>query len=115
LQKKQILLRQNKKGDGPPSPFPVVFYGFSLLVALFASGRPFLHIGMAPFADFVGEILAEAFDLAGTFFMALLAVSYGCLVGFVIEFHPFFHLDDVRSECRTGKDNDKQGHYGFFH
>ncbi len=46
-------------------------------MALIALGRAFrpVRILMAVYADLVGEVLAEAFDLAGLLFVAYLAIA----------------------------------------
>jgi hypothetical protein len=68
-----------------------------LFVALFAARGAFFAIGVATLTVLMGPILAEAFDLAGGFFMALLAVADSGDVSLVVELDPFFHLDDLRS------------------
>jgi hypothetical protein len=69
-----------------------------LFVALFAGRGAFFALGVATLAVLMGPILAEAFDLAAAgFFMALLAVADSGDVSLVVEFNPFFHLDDLRS------------------
>ena len=69
-----------------------------LLVALFAGGRPFLHIGMATFAGLVSPVLAETFNFAEAFFMALLAVADSSLMSLVVELHISLHLDYISAE-----------------
>jgi hypothetical protein len=54
-------------------------------VAVFTAHRPFFHFGMATFTGFVSPVLAEIRDLAGAFFMTLLAVLEHLLVFLVRE------------------------------
>jgi len=80
----------------PPKEFNLQML---LLVAFLAAGRPFFHFHMAAFTSFaVSEVLAEAFNLAGPFFMAFLAVRDGCLVCLVVELDVLFHLDHISSK-----------------
>ncbi len=70
-----------------------------LLVAFLAAGRPFFHFHMATFTRFsMSEILAEAFNLAGPFFVAFFAVRYSCLVSLVVELDVLFHFDHISSK-----------------
>jgi hypothetical protein len=84
-------------------------------MALFAACRPFFHLFVTVLAGLaVSELFSEAFDLARTFFMALLAVGHG-LMSLVIELDAFLHFDDVRSKSSTGKCNYTKCYYHFFH
>jgi hypothetical protein len=114
--KKSRFSLANKKGTTVSRrPFLTCRSKIGLLVALFASSRPFFHIGVAAFASLVCEVLAKAFNLAGSLLMTLLAVTYGCLVSLVIELYAPFELHYIRTEGSSCKGNNKQCHYGFFH
>ena len=88
-----------------------------LLVALFAARGAFLAIGVATLAILVGPILAKAFDLAGGFFMALLAVADSGDMSLVVELDSPFQLDDLRSGKGGARKRDqgKQCNNGVFH
>jgi hypothetical protein len=77
-------------------PFEAIQCREILFVAFLAGHWTFFHVGMTTFTAFVGIIFAEAFNLAaGSFGVALGAVWHGSLVSFVIEFHAFFHFNDI--------------------
>jgi hypothetical protein len=88
-----------------------------LFVAPFAARGAFFELGVATFAVLMGPFLAKAFDLAGSFFMALLAVADSGDVISVLEFNPFFHLDELRSgKCGARKRNQgEQCNNSVFH
>jgi hypothetical protein len=88
-----------------------------LFVALFAARGAFFALGVATLAVLMSPILAKAFDLAGGFFMAFLAVADSGDVSLVVEFNPFFQLDDLRSgKGRARKRNQgKQCNNSIFH
>jgi hypothetical protein len=68
-----------------------------LFVALFAIRGAFFALGVATLAVLMCPILAKAFDLAGGFFMTLLAVADSSDVSLVVELNPFFKFDELRS------------------
>lgn len=90
-----------------------------LLVAVLAGSRPLFPIGMTPFAGLVRQVLAKAFNFtACSGRMALGAILENLLVSLVVEFYPFFHLDDIGGKsgpCKggDGKNGDDAFHCGL--
>ena len=89
----------------------------SLLVALFAARGAFFTLGVAAFAILVSPILAKTFDLAGGFFMALLAVADSGDMSLVVELDPSFQFNDLRSGKGGAhkRNQDKQCDKSVFH
>jgi hypothetical protein len=99
-----------------PSLVQFIDYGNLLFVAILAGGRPFLHVGMTAFAGFVCEVLAEAFNFSGCFFVTFLAVFQHLLVLLVGKLDASFELDNITAESSSGqRSKGNQGNGNFFH